>query len=308
MSDFSCDYGVNPFKIFMTINSILPTLNFQYGSTNPDVATIDADGFVTVNSIGTTTLTFTYDATTSYLGSNISAILTVNPIATPFTFSIPPVVYTDDSFNIITAQICYLDTSLNLADPGITNVYGSSLGAIQYSIYSQTPLDETADYVATIDGSVITFNNPGSVQIQATQADNGNYIGNTILSEIIAVPKRGFFEAIPFSSYVFSDLSYALYNWTVYLDNTVRLNYSVLTDPSDITRIGTVNQTQFTLHFEPTTYKGPISVKAEILPGGSHSGNSVTQGLTILGKTTDTIEGVAQPEVLTRPEQACIQQ
>jgi len=301
MSDFSCQYGVNPFKIFMTINSLLPAIKFQYTSSNPDVATIDSDGMVTVNNIGTTTFTFTYDATTTYLGSDISANLTVNPIISPFTFSIPPIEYTDDSFNIITAQIQYLDTSLNLADPLYTNAYDSSFGAIQYSILNQTPSN-----VAEIDGSIITFNNPGTLQIQATQSDNGNYLGNTILSEIITVPNRAFIEFEP-QYFVYSDASYSLYDWTTYLDDTCILNYSVVSDPSNITDIDTVNQQQFTLHFEPTTYVGPITIKGEIINGGNHSGNSVVKDQFILGTQGSIIAGVQQPDVITNPNQLCIQ-
>lgn len=263
MNDISCNYDALPFQFVVSSTVHPPSAVFHYSSSNTDVATIDSSGWINVKKIGTTNIEITEIAYGLYLAGSISANLIVEPVSSPFTFSVP--------------SEQYLDASLNLEH--YTDVFDSSLGAISYGIVNATPSD-----VALLDGSIITIINPGTFQIAAQQSDNGNYLGKTITTDIITVPDRAFISFNP-PNVVYSDLSYSLYDWTIYLDYSCVLAYSIVNDTNNNANIGIVNNYQYIMYFTPPYSPGEITIKAEVLAGENHSGNSVVRTISVLPRT-----------------------
>ncbi len=68
--------GKHPFKIIPTAHD---TPKFTFESNNPTVATIDADGTITIHSAGETTITVKSDATDNYKAGVVTAKIKVTP-------------------------------------------------------------------------------------------------------------------------------------------------------------------------------------------------------------------------------------
>jgi len=92
-SSYTITYGSTfsaPEATVKNVNTIVTSPAVTYASSNTTVATVDAStGAVTINAVGTTTITATYAGNSFYYGSSASYTLTVNESLTTTTFPQP---------------------------------------------------------------------------------------------------------------------------------------------------------------------------------------------------------------------------
>ena len=130
---------------------------FTYTSSDPEVATIDANT-VTIVGVGTSTITATQSSTAIFASGTITAILTVNQITTVLTnFSAITKTFGDESFALV---------------PPTSN----SDGVITYT--------SSNTEVATIEDDIVTIVEAGSAIITAVQDSTDDYTSATITAFI----------------------------------------------------------------------------------------------------------------------------
>lgn len=149
LGDLTKNYGDIAFTLSPTTNS---TGTISYSSGNTSVATISGNT-VTITGAGTTVITATLAADSTYLGATATATLTVNPIA-PTIASMSNIIKTPT------------DLPFTVFNPA-----SNSTGTFSYT--SSDPS------VASISGNIISIHSTGLTTITATQAANGNYTSGT---------------------------------------------------------------------------------------------------------------------------------
>ena len=150
-NNYEKDYASGTFTLNPTSESD-GSFSYSITSDSPtDVATLSGNT-VTINNVGSCTITATQDASGNYTTKQIEATLKVNPIDPEFstTFTISNVIYGSSDFKL---------------DPPRSN----SGGSFSYSI-----IGGDTD-VATISGDMVTVKNVGDCTIEATQASTRNY-------------------------------------------------------------------------------------------------------------------------------------
>jgi hypothetical protein len=153
-------YGDAPFLLVQPNSS--SNAPFTYSSSDTRVATINGN-IVTIIGKGTATITATQPPSGSYIGGNVTAMLTVNP-ATP--------ILSMDTINKIEGDKPFTLT---------LNKKSESTGLITYSSNNAS--------VATVNGDQVTIKAPGTVIITATQAAAGNYVEGKTTTTLTIAPK-----------------------------------------------------------------------------------------------------------------------
>ena len=160
--DINKSFDAVPF----TLNaSSASTGAFTYTSANGDVATISGNT-VTVQGVGTSTLTANQAADNNYFAASETATLTVGQASQTITITAIPDLYLIDF------------------EPNPITVTASSTSGLPVTLTLQS------GSVATIDGTTLTSTGAtGSVTVIANQAGNGSFAAATQVTEVFAVTK-----------------------------------------------------------------------------------------------------------------------
>lgn len=145
----------------LTPPSSASTGSFSYVSSNPAVAQVSGSN-VNILGAGSTTITASQATAGNYVGASTSAVLTVSKAL--------PVI---DAWSIPAKQT--VDGPFNLVTPTST-----SSGAFTY--VSSNPA------VATVTGSTVTLNGPGTATITASQAASSNFSGGAAAASLTVSP------------------------------------------------------------------------------------------------------------------------
>ena len=151
-------YGSDPFDAGASATSGLPV---SYSSSDPTVASVDADGTIHVLTMGTTTITATQAGDTNYAAAtSVSQTLTVEKGIQTITFDTPAVARVGEIRPL----------SGNASPSGLPVSFSSS--------------DAT---VASLSANQVTFSAPGTVTLTASQAGNTNYLAASNVSVVVSV-------------------------------------------------------------------------------------------------------------------------
>ena len=165
-ADAKVEYSAETATATFGVEATLPTLTVTpndlevtYSSTNTAVATVDADGKVTIKGVGTTTISAAFAGDNNYNEASDSYTLTVKPAGATFTYSAPTA----------TATYGVEATLPTLNNPnGLTVTYESS-----------------KPEVATVDADgKVTIKGAGQTTITAYGAATGNYGAATASYEL----------------------------------------------------------------------------------------------------------------------------
>lgn len=151
-------YGSEPFDAGASATSGLPV---SYSSSDPTVASVDADGTIHILTMGTTTITATQAGDTNYAAAlPVSQILTVEKGIQTITFDTPA-----------SARVGEIRALSGSASPsGLPVTFSSSDGA-----------------VASLSLNQVTFIAPGTVTLTASQSGNAHYLAASNVSVIVSV-------------------------------------------------------------------------------------------------------------------------
>jgi hypothetical protein len=256
ISDFSIStkiYGDDPFTISApTSNS---TGIFSYSSSDESVATISGDT-ITIVGVGTTTITATQEATTSYSsGTATTTFQVVKQSPTITGFSIPTKTFGNIPFTI--------------SDPS-SNSDGT---------FSYTSSDES---VATIDGNTITIVGAGTTTITAIQAESANYASGTITTSLEVSKATPSITGFSIPTKTYGDSSFTISDPSSNSDGT--FSYS-----SSNTSVATISGNTITI-------VGPGTATITASQGDSTNFNSGTQTTTFqVEKLTPSITDFSLP-------------
>ncbi|MFM1753135.1 MAG: hypothetical protein RLZZ236_74 [Bacteroidota bacterium] len=156
---------------------------FTYSSNNPSIATINGN-LVTIQGIGTTTITVNQATTTNYLSGSTTISLVVNKTL-PAIGSIAPITKT------------FGDATFNLTAP-TTN----STGAFSYA--------SSDSNVASIIGNTVTIVGAGTATITVSQAGDANYDPGSVSTTITVNKAVATLSAMPSVTKNFGDASFNL--------------------------------------------------------------------------------------------------